>query len=147
MTELLRTVGLRKRFGEFAAIDGVDLVLRPATLTAVIGPNGAGKTTLINLVTGGLIPDAGQVFFNGEEMTALPTHQRVRKGVSRSFQLMNIFPRLTLSQNLLIPILARRGRTMRPFSALAREREALDEARQILKELGLESLAELSAGA
>jgi branched-chain amino acid transport system ATP-binding protein len=147
MSELLRTVGLRKRFGELAAVDGVDLLLRAARLTAVIGPNGAGKTTLINLVTGGLVPDSGKVYLNGEEMTTLPIHQRVRKGVSRSFQLMNIFPRLTVSQNLLIPILARQGRTMRPFSGLFREREALVEAGQILKELGLESLGELQAGA
>ncbi len=147
MSDLLRTEGLLKRFGELAAVDGIDLTLHPARLTAVIGPNGAGKTTLINLVTGGLFPDAGRVYFKGEEITGLLPHQRVRKGISRSFQLMNIFPRLTVGQNLLLPILARLKRTRRPFSALSRERQALAEAERILNDLGLREVRDQAAGA
>lgn len=137
MSELLTTKNLRKRFGELAAVDGVDLALPAGRLTAIIGPNGAGKTTLINLVTGALFPDAGTIFFKGEEITRLATHHRVHKGLSRSFQLMNIFPRLSVLQNVLLPILSRRGRTGRPFTRLERETETVAEAEQILDEIGL----------
>jgi branched-chain amino acid transport system ATP-binding protein len=147
VSELLRTEGLQKRFGELAAVDGVNLNLHASRLTAVIGPNRAGKTTLINLVTGSLAPDSGKVYFKGEEITALLPHQRVRKGISRSFQLMNIFPGLTVGENLLLPILARLRRTWNLFSALARERRALEESERILKELGLQDARDQQAGA
>ena len=147
MSELLRTEALRKNFGKLAAVDGLSLRLHPERLTAIIGPNGAGKTTLINLITGGLLPDGGKVYFKDEEVTALPPHQRVRKGISRSFQLMTIFPRLTVAENLLLPILARRRRTRRPFSMLSREREALAESERILDDLGISQLRDRPAGA
>jgi len=147
MSELLRVEGLQKSFGQLAAVDGITLTLDPGRLTAIIGPNGAGKTTLINLVTGGLLPDGGRVYFKGHEVTALPPHQRVRKGISRSFQLMTIFPRLTVGQNLLLPVLARLGRTRRPFSALEREEEAWAESDRILVDLGLLDARGQPAGA
>lgn len=144
---LLRVEGLRKRFGELAAVDGVELTLAPARLTAIIGPNGAGKTTLINLVTGALRPDSGRVYFKGEEVTRLATHHRVRKGLSRSFQLMNIFGRLSVLENVLVPVLSRLGRTVDPFSRLERHAEALAEAEQILEEIGLWHARAQPAGA
>lgn len=147
MSELLKTETLRKRFGELAAVDGVDLVLPAGRLTAIIGPNGAGKTTLINLVTGALPPDAGRIFFKGEEVTHLATHHRVHKGLSRSFQIMNIFSRLSVLQNVLLPVLARRGRTLQPFARLEREADAVAEAEQILNEIGLWEQRLLPAGA
>jgi branched-chain amino acid transport system ATP-binding protein len=147
MTELLRSEGLRKRFGELAAVDGVDLTLPAGRLTAIIGPNGAGKTTLINLVTGALAPDSGAIYFKGEPITRLPTHRRVAKGLSRSFQIMNIFGRLSTLQNVLLPVLARLGRTLAPFGSLGRETAALAEAEQILKETGLWEQREVQASA
>ncbi len=143
---LLKTERLRKRFGELAAVDGVDLMLPPGRLTAIIGPNGAGKTTLINLVTGALPPDSGAVYFKGEAITHLATHHRVHKGLSRSFQLMNIFPRLSVLQNILLPVLSRLGRTLQPFARLERQAEALADAEQILKEIGLREQRNLPAG-
>lgn len=147
MTELLRIEGLRKRFGELAAVDGVDLTLPTGRLTAIIGPNGAGKTTLINLATGALAPDSGAIHFKGEPITRLPTHQRVAKGLSRSFQIMNIFGRLSTLQNVLLPVLARLGRAHAPFGSLGRETAALAEAEQILKETGLWEQRDVQAGA
>jgi branched-chain amino acid transport system ATP-binding protein len=147
MSELLRTESLRKRFGELAAVDGVDLALPPSRLTAIIGPNGAGKTTLINLVTGALAPDTGRIVFKGEEITRLPTHHRVRKGLSRSFQIMNIFGRLSVLQNVLLPVLSRLGRTLVPFARLDRQTEAMADAEQILKEIGLWEVQAHPAGA
>ena len=145
--ELLKIEALCKRFGELAAVDGVDLTLPAGRLTAIIGPNGAGKTTLINLVTGALPPDSGMIYFKGEAITHLATHHRVRKGLSRSFQIMNIFSRLSVLQNVLLPILSRLGRTFAPFARLERQAEALAEAEQILKEIGLWEERDHPAGA
>ncbi len=146
MTELLRIEGAAKRFGDFVAIRGLNLTLPAGRLTAIIGPNGAGKTTLINLATGAHFPDAGEFYFKGEAITRRPTHYRVRKGVSRSFQVMNIFARLPVLQNLLVPVLARRGRAGMLHRVIERETEALAEARQILREIGLLEQEHLPAG-
>jgi len=137
VSEILRTQALRKSFGELAAVDGVDLGLAEGELTAVIGPNGAGKTTLINLLSGGLAPDSGRVFFRGRDITQVPANVRVRLGLTRSFQVMNIFPRLTVHENVLLPVLTRLGKILRPFSSVAAYPDALDEAGRILHEVGL----------
>jgi branched-chain amino acid transport system ATP-binding protein len=135
--DLLGLEEVTKRFGDFTALDRLTLQLPARRLTAVIGPNGAGKTTLINIATGALTPDSGEVRFRGEAITRVPVHSRVRRGLSRSFQIMNVFARLSVLQNLLVPVLARRGRAGSPFHALAQEHEAADEAQAILAEIGL----------
>ena len=146
MTELLRIEGARKRFGDFVAIDGVTVTLPAGRLSAIIGPNGAGKTTLINLATGAFFPDSGTLHFKGEPVTRLPVHERIRRGLSRSFQIMNIFARLTVLENLLVPVLARRGRAGIPFRAMERESEAIAEARRILGSIGLSGAEQTPAG-
>jgi len=146
MTEFLKIEGVAKRFGDFAAINGVTLTLPADRLTAIIGPNGAGKTTLINLATGALFPDSGTIYFKGEAITRLPIHRRIHKRLSRSFQIMNIFARLSVLQNILVPVLSRRGRAGMPFSGVAREQEALADARQILGAIGLLDEANDPAG-
>ena len=134
---LLETQGLRRTFGHLAAVDDVSLTLEPGVLTAIIGPNGAGKTTLINLLTGLLMPDAGTIRFKDQDVSRLPPHARVRRGLSRSFQIMNVFPSLTAQENILLPALARRGRNHRAFRPLEGEREAFADAEEILGEIGL----------
>jgi branched-chain amino acid transport system ATP-binding protein len=134
---LLETKGLRRTFGHLAAVDDVSLTLEPGVLTSIIGPNGAGKTTLINLLTGLLMPDAGTIRFKDEDVSLLPPHVRVRRGLSRSFQIMNVFPSLTVQENILLPALARRGRNHRAFRGLEGEREAFADAQEILGEIGL----------
>lgn len=146
MTEILRTEGLRKSFGELAAVDGVDLTLQEGMLTSIIGPNGAGKTTLINLLTGSVSPDLGKVFFKGEDITKMPTDKRVKRGISRSFQIMNIFPRLTVSQNIQLPVLSRLNKNLKPFSRLDAEKDAIAETERILIEVGLWEEKDLMAG-
>ncbi len=146
MTGLLTIEAAVKRFGDFVAVNGVSLAIPAGRLTAIIGPNGAGKTTLINLATGALLPDAGALRFKGEAITRLAVHRRIRKGLSRSFQIMNIFARLSVLQNLLVPVLARRGRAGIPFHAMERETGAVTEARQILREVGLHDEENLPAG-
>ncbi len=137
MSELLRAEALRKSFGELAAVDGIDLRLTEGVPTAIIGPNGAGKTTLINLLSGAVPADSGWVFLRGEDITRLDSHLRVRRGLTRSFQVMNIFPRLTVRENVLLPVLVRRGMTRRFFSAVTAHQDALADAGRILEEIGL----------
>jgi branched-chain amino acid transport system ATP-binding protein len=145
--ELLRIEGASKRFGDFVAVNAVNLALPAGRLTAIIGPNGAGKTTLINLATGAFFPDSGELYFKGEAITRRAIHHRIRKGLSRSFQVMNIFARLPVLQNILVPVLARRGRAGMPFHVMERETEAMTEARQILREIGLLEQEHVAASA
>jgi branched-chain amino acid transport system ATP-binding protein len=145
--ELLRISDAAKRFGDFVAIDGVDLTLPAGRVTAIIGPNGAGKTTLINLATGAFAPDRGSIHFKGDDITRLPVHQRVGRGLSRSFQIMNIFARLTVLENVLLPVLAMRGRAGVPFYEIGREREAVAEARRTLDAIRLPHAERLPARA
>jgi len=135
--EIIRTEGLAKYFGELAAVHAVNFSLKEGIFTSIIGPNGAGKTTLINLMSGYLFPDAGRVFFRGTEITKTPAHKRVKMGISRSFQIMNIFPRLTVFQNILLPVLSRLNKNSRAFSALGSQKEAVEETEKILNEVWL----------
>ena len=147
MSDLLRLEGVSKRFGEFVAVHDVTLFIPAGRLTAIIGPNGAGKTTVINLATGALAPDAGAIRFKGDPVTHLSIHDRVRRGLSRSFQIMNIFPRLTVLQNVLLPVLCRRGRTGVALTPVEGEREAVAGAERILGEIGLLDQRDAPAGA
>lgn len=98
--EVLKTVGLVKKFGEFVAVNNVSLSFVEGERTAIIGPNGAGKTTFINLATGQLTADKGQVFLNGRDITAFRPHRRVRNGLNRTFQIPSVFKSLTVEENL-----------------------------------------------
>jgi branched-chain amino acid transport system ATP-binding protein len=137
VSELLKTESLRKCFGELVAVDNLNLTFQEGILTSIIGPNGAGKTTLINLLTGSLPSDSGRIFFKGEDITRLPTEKRVKRGISRSFQIMNIFPRLTVFQSVLLPVLSRLNKCMKSFSRIQHHRGAVAEAERILKNVGL----------
>jgi len=97
---MLRVENLHKSFSGFKAVNGANLDVKKGEIVAVIGPNGAGKTTLFNLVTGILKPDAGRVRFSGEEITGMPPHEVCRRGLSRSFQVVNVFSRLNVFENV-----------------------------------------------
>ena len=89
---MLEVRNVSKSFGGFRAVNRVNLDVEKGEVVAVIGPNGAGKTTLFNLITGVLKPNEGQVIFKGEDITGLPSHKMCKKGIARSFQIVNIFP-------------------------------------------------------
>jgi branched-chain amino acid transport system ATP-binding protein len=144
--EIIRTESLGKYFGEMAAVHEVNVTLQEGLFTSLIGPNGAGKTTLINLLSGYLLPDRGKVFFRGEEITRLSPDKRVKMGISRSFQIMNIFPRMTVFQNILLPVLSRLNKTSNPFSSLKGQKEAGKEAERILGEVWLGEEKDSPAG-
>ena len=107
---LLECRGLVRRFGALVAVDGVSLALEPGEIRAVIGPNGAGKSTVFNLITSTLKPQAGEVFFAGEEITGLPVHRVAQKGIARTFQRCHVFPALSVRENVRIAAQARNPR-------------------------------------
>jgi branched-chain amino acid transport system ATP-binding protein len=146
MKEIIRTESLGKYFGKMAAVHEVTLTLQEGLFTSVIGPNGAGKTTLINLLSGYLLPDRGKILFQGNEITRLGPDKRVRMGISRSFQVMNIFPRMTVFQNILLPVLSRLNKTSSAFSSLLSQKEAVGEAEKILGEVWLKEEKDFPAG-
>jgi branched-chain amino acid transport system ATP-binding protein len=136
---------VRKRFGEFIAVNGVELTLEKGVLTSIIGPNGAGKTTLINLFTGRLPCDAGRLVFDGIDITDLAPHQRVHLGISRSFQITNVFQKMTVAQNLLLPVLARLGQAGRPVARPDRDPQAQAEVDGLLSDIGLSKARDVPA--
>ncbi|MCI0547128.1 MAG: ABC transporter ATP-binding protein [Candidatus Rokubacteria bacterium] len=126
---------LRKSFDGFQAVGGVSFTVPAGGISAIIGPNGAGKTTLFNLITGHLQPDAGQVLLKGQEITGIAPHDLCRLGMGRSFQRTNIFPRLTVFDNVQAAFLSHRGRgwnLFAPVGALYRE-----ETEALLASVGL----------
>ncbi|MBI5069423.1 MAG: ABC transporter ATP-binding protein [Deltaproteobacteria bacterium] len=144
---LLEVRGLSNHFGSVCTARDLSLSFAEGELTSVIGPNGAGKSTFINLLTGHLPVQAGQVLFRGRDVTGLAVHQRVRLGMGRSFQIANVFPGLTVLENVLIPALALAGRAGRPLSRISGEREAREQAQGVLSRVGLGAEAERPASA
>ena len=129
--------GLTMEFGGLKAVDNVDLEIPAGERHAVIGPNGAGKTTLFNLICGDLTPSKGKIIHFGKYVTRFPTHKRIRLGMSRTFQINNLFPKLTVRQNILLAAqgLDRAKYVMyRPISSFY---HLHDKTRSILEEFGL----------
>jgi len=137
MTVALRTVGLGRAFGAFVANSDISLAFATGARHALIGPNGAGKTTFINLLTGVLAPTAGEVFLGEENVTALPQHARVRRGMTRTFQINTLFPGLTVLESVVLACCEREGRGGVWWCPVAAERAAIGEAREILARLRL----------
>ena len=143
MSAALRTEGLGKRFGNLRANSDVTLAFVPGARHALIGPNGAGKTTFINLLTGALPPSEGEVFLGEERITSLAQHQRVKRGIARTFQINTLFAGLTVLQSVLLAILERQGRTHVWWRPVARETQAIEEARSLLASLQLANEADV----
>ncbi|OGK76189.1 MAG: hypothetical protein A2W08_19275 [Candidatus Rokubacteria bacterium RBG_16_73_20] len=143
---MLETTRVRKWFGDTHAVDDVDFVVNQGELLGLIGSNGAGKTTLVNLISGLLRPDAGRIVFDGADVTRQSVHERIREGIARSFQLVNLFDQMTVQDNVALTIFAREGKTRRMTALAERDRAVLDEAGEVLQRFGLESKARMLAG-
>ncbi|CAB5084281.1 Branched-chain amino acid transport ATP-binding protein LivG (TC 3.A.1.4.1) [Olavius algarvensis associated proteobacterium Delta 3] len=141
---MLRITGLNKSFDGFQAVADASLDIEKGEVVAVIGPNGAGKTTLFNLITGQLTPDSGEIWFREENITGLPAHVISRKGIGRSFQIVNVFDRLTVFENVQIAVLARRGNTLNLFRP-ARSM-AVKETGDVLANVGLSEKRTMTSG-
>ena len=138
MEHILETQELTVRFGGLVAVDRVNLKVRRGTFHSVIGPNGAGKTTLFNLICGIYKPTSGRVAFNGRDITGLPTHRISQLGLGRSFQITNIFPNLTVLENVRLAVQSRANvgfRLLTPATAFTRFEE---RAREILAQVKLQ---------
>ena len=144
---ILEIQSLCKSFGKLHAVNNVSLKVEEGSLTSVIGPNGAGKTTFFNLISGRYAPDNGTVLLRGENITGLPPHVLVKKGLGRSFQITNIFPELTVFTNVCVALTASSGQSFDFMHALCSSREILEEASSIVESVGLTDYKEYRGGA
>jgi branched-chain amino acid transport system ATP-binding protein len=148
MTEaLLEVRRLNKAFGMVVTAKDMDFSLERGVITSIIGPNGAGKSTLINVLTGFLAPDSGEILFQGHDITREPIHRRVRMGLCRSFQVVNVFTNLTLFENVAIPVLAVKRRATSMLKRVTRDKDVQADVDQVLDRVGLVSQAHMMAAA
>jgi branched-chain amino acid transport system ATP-binding protein len=141
---MLEVREVSKSFDGFQAVSRVSLSVPAGSISAIIGPNGAGKTTLFNLITGHLQPDRGQVLFKGRDVTGIAPHDLCRLGMSRSFQRTNIFPRLTVFENVQAAFVSHRGRGWNLLTPV--ERLYRDETQALLEAVGLADRAQEVSG-
>jgi len=134
---LLAAEGLKKWFGDTHAVDGVDFSIEPQRLVSLVGSNGAGKTTLVNLITGLLQPDEGRIVFDRQDVTRLPIYGRIKAGIARSFQLVNLFDALTVLDNVRLAVFSRDNKINHAMRLAERDRDAEREARDVIEEFGL----------
>jgi len=133
----LRTQGLSKQWGAFKANSDISLSFAPGARHALIGPNGAGKTTFINLLTGGFAPTSGQVFLGEEDITGLPQHARVKRGMTRTFQINTLFAGLTVLESVMLALCERDGRHRVWYQTVAQQKRQADEGMALLASLKL----------
>ncbi len=141
---MLSVINLEKTFDRFVAVNDANLDVLKGEIVAVIGPNGAGKSTLFKLITGHLKPDKGQVIFKGEDIAGLSAHEICNKGISLSFQIVNIFHRLTVFENVQAAVLSREKRTFNLFSQASKL--AVGETMEILESVNLGRSAKRVSG-
>jgi branched-chain amino acid transport system ATP-binding protein len=141
---MLEVEKVRKSFDGFMAVQEADLIVEKGEVVAVIGPNGAGKTTLFNLITGQLRPDQGRIMFKGEDIAGLPPYEICKKGIGRSFQIVNIFNRLTVFENVQVAVMSHRKKTYNVF--FPAQNQFNDETDGILRNVGLLNKAQSISG-
>src|SRR5260370_23885299 len=142
---LFETINVSKAFGVFKALNNVSFHVRDGEFVSIVGPNGAGKTTLVNVVTGLLRPTAGQVRFLGRDIAGIGPVELARLGMSRAFQLVNIFPALTVRETLAVAVASRLRRVGNPFRSLKRDAALQADAERIAEVLGLRARLETVA--
>ena len=145
MTSILETRALSKHFGGLRAVDGVDLHIQQGVFHSIIGPNGAGKTTLFNLLSSTLKPTAGQVLLRGQDITNLPPYRMAHLGIGRSFQITNIFPTLTVFENVRLAALALGRDSFRLLSPIGRYSGYRQRSEQAIEQVGLAHAADMPA--
>jgi branched-chain amino acid transport system ATP-binding protein len=141
---MLQVETVVKSFDDFKAVNGANLTVEKGEIVAVIGPNGAGKTTLFNLITGQLRRDSGRIVFQGEDISELPPYQICKKGISLSYQIVSIFPRLTVFGNIQVAVLSHQNKSSNLFRPA--QKIAVEETNTILESVGLSDKAKYIAG-
>ena len=144
---IFHVADVEKRFGGLHALSDVDLTVKEGKTHAIIGPNGAGKSTLLNVCVGLIKPDRGSVTFDGDVITGMTPFEINQLGVSRVFQTPEIFPDLTLLENVILPVLSHRDGSFKfsPFASLRRDKQVIDEAEHTLEDVGLASQMKVMA--
>jgi branched-chain amino acid transport system ATP-binding protein len=145
--DLLTTEALSKSFGDNRAVGGVDFHVKKGEVLALIGSNGAGKTTLVNLISGLLRPDSGRIMLDGVDITHLSSYERIKAGIARSFQLVNLFDQLSCLDNVALSIFSRDGKTARLAMLASRDSAVWEEAHDVLRRFDLDRRAAAPAGA
>ena len=135
--KVLELEDLHKSFGETKIIRGVNLTVKKQQRHALIGPNGAGKSTLFNLISGHYVPTAGDIRLNGQTIKGLPPHLINRRGLSRSFQITNLFPRMSVAENLRISVMGRHGYRFTMFRPIRRLKAVNAEVDEMVERLRL----------
>ncbi len=141
---MLQVEAVNKSFEDFMAVNGANLTVGEGEIVAVIGPNGAGKTTLFNVITGALKRDRGKIIFKGEDISELPPYEICKKGISRSYQIVNIFPRLTVFRNVQVAVLSQQRKSRQLFHPA--KNMVVRETNSILESVGLLDKARGIAG-
>ncbi len=134
---ILEAKNLTKAFGGLVAVDDVSITIKKKIMHAIIGPNGAGKTTLFNLLSGVMPPTNGEVFYKGENITSLPPYKRAHLGIGRSYQITNIFPNLTVLENIRLATQARGSDNFRLFRKADDFQSYIDQALEVIKAVDL----------
>jgi len=142
----LEIKNVSKRFGSLLAVDDVSLAVPKGELHAIIGPNGAGKTTFFNLISGFFPPTEGTIWFDGRNITRFPAHRRVELGMARTFQITEIFPELTVFENVRISVEIAGGYRLRPWITAGQKQEIKDRVAETLQQTGLEAKADRLVG-
>jgi branched-chain amino acid transport system ATP-binding protein len=143
---LLQTVDLRKQFGDTRACDGVNFVVNKGEFLSLVGSNGAGKTSLVNLISAQLRPDSGRILFEDKDITLTTVHERIKIGIARSFQIVNLFDGLSVFDNVALSVFSREGKAVR-IAALAEHDQAVrTETFDVLGQFGLKDKSRVLAG-
>jgi branched-chain amino acid transport system ATP-binding protein len=146
VTALLAVDNVTQRFGKLVAVNGVSMLVEPGELRAVIGPNGAGKTTFFNLISGLIAPTAGRIYFDGKDVTALTPERRVALGIARTFQITEIFPELSVHENLRIAVEVTTGQRLRMWRSRTKDAEIRARVDGLLGLAGLHARANRLVG-
>ncbi|WP_298728194.1 ABC transporter ATP-binding protein [uncultured Ferrovibrio sp.] len=146
-TPALETRELTIRFGGHVAVNAVSCAFHPGTLTAIVGPNGAGKTTYFNLISGQLKATSGQVLLHGQDVTGLTASARTKRGMGRAFQLTNLFPNLTVMENVRLAVQSRAGAGMQLLQLWSHRGDLIDKADSLLASVKLLDKRNAMAGA
>jgi branched-chain amino acid transport system ATP-binding protein len=139
MTALIETVGVSKAYGEFLALDGVSLSIAEGELVSIVGPNGAGKTTLVNVLTGLLKPSAGVVRFKGEDIAGIGPVLLAKRGMARAFQLVHIFPAMTVAETIAVAVISRTGRSLDLIASTRADAALRAQVRDVAEIFGLDT--------
>jgi branched-chain amino acid transport system ATP-binding protein len=143
---LLETVDLTKQFGDLRACDDVNFVVNKGEFLSLVGSNGAGKTSLVNLISGHLTPDSGKIIFEDNDITSATVQERIKAGIARSFQIVNLFDGLSVFDNVALAVFSREGKIVRIAALADHDRDVRRETFEVLEQFGLKGKSGVPAG-